>query len=52
MLGGLRARPMLISYQPISQADKRRAEKDHIQLCVGSQIQQIETVISQWVQAN
>jgi len=52
MLGGLRARPMLISYQPISQADKRRAEKDHIQLCIGSQIQQIETVISQWVRAN
>jgi len=49
-LGGLRARSMLVSWQPLNKADHKRAARDHIGLCVGRDLQQLERFITRWVQ--
>jgi len=49
LLGGLHGRAMLVSYQPIREADRIRASDLRIQTCAGREIQQLTSSISRWI---
>jgi len=50
LYGGLNAKSMLISYLPLSEYDRRRAADLNIHLCEGNQIQNLKSVITEWVE--
>lgn len=49
LLGGLQGRGMLVSYLPLSRADRQRAQDLQIQVCDGERLQQLASVLRRWV---
>ena len=50
LLGGLQARGMLVSFQPLRDADLRRAADLRIEVCCGSELVELTSRIERWVQ--
>ncbi len=51
MMGGLQAKAMLVSYQPLSGATKSRAADLGIECCVASQLKGLREKMKQWIDA-
>jgi hypothetical protein len=49
LLGGLNAKAMLISYQPLPRHDRQRAEDLRIKICAGEEIQQLKQTLQSWI---
>lgn len=49
LYGGLHAKSMLISYLPLSEYDQRRAKDLKIEVCEGTQIQNLKAIIMRWI---
>lgn len=49
-LGGLRTRAMLVSYQPLKDFEKQRAEDLHINPVVGPNIARLPNILRQWLE--
>ena len=49
LLGGLGARAMLVSFQPLSEPDRRRAEELEILTCVGRELHGLTEMLRRWV---
>lgn len=49
LLGGLHGQGMLVSYQPFSPADRRRAADLGIRICQGRQLQDLPHLIHRWI---
>lgn len=47
--GGLQAKAMLVSYQPLPQAVKRRAHTDKTEISAGPQLKTLEEKLSTWL---
>lgn len=48
LYGGLQAQGMLVSYLPLSAADKRRAHDLQIKVCDSQQLKNLRTTLMQW----
>lgn len=49
LLGGLGARAMLVSFQPLSDPDRRRAKELKIRTCVGADLHGLAEMLRRWV---
>ncbi|MDM8565569.1 DUF1887 family CARF protein [Candidatus Halobeggiatoa sp. HSG11] len=49
LLGGVRTKVMLVSYQPLSPWDKQRAKDLEIEICTANQLVRLEGVFKRWV---
>lgn len=49
LYGGLQAKSMLVSYLPVSPADKRRAQDLQIKVCDAQQLRNLRSQLSEWL---
>ena len=49
LLGGLSARAMLVSFQPLSEPDRRRAAELKIRACVGRELHGLKEILRRWI---
>jgi hypothetical protein len=49
LLGGLQAKAMLVSYQPLPDADRRRAADLRIAVCAGEDMQRLSEHLQAWI---
>ena len=49
LLGGLKARAMLVSYRPLSLHDRQRAKDLRIEVCQGVELKQLQARLKKWV---
>jgi hypothetical protein len=49
LLGGPRARAMLVSFQPLSDANQRRARELSIRTCVGRELHDLAGTLKRWI---
>ena len=50
LLGGLHARGMLVSFQPLREVDLRRAADLQIEVCCGPELAELTSRLEQWVE--
>lgn len=49
LLGGLKAKGMLVSYRPLGAHDLQRAESHGIQVCDGAKLKELSANLSRWI---
>jgi hypothetical protein len=49
IIGGLQARAMLVSYQPVDDGTRRRARAQRIELCAGAELRKLEERLKTWI---